>query len=131
MISWTPAPFSMTALTLLTLDVRSNRPNYPTLVDLDFYSENEVLLSTAHEFVCWSQIALQRPQPEPDGDGVESQGAGRVGPGRKVPDWGHCRHGRAGHAAGDRRDRHLNGACRAYSYTLYNNSVPVPTVFEP
>jgi hypothetical protein len=43
------------AITLLTLDVISNRPNYPTFVDLHWYNKDEVLLSTSHEFICWSQ----------------------------------------------------------------------------
>jgi hypothetical protein len=51
-------------LTLLTLDVRSNRPNNPTFVDLDFFGGNpsaignENQLSTFTEFVCWEEIEL-------------------------------------------------------------------------
>jgi hypothetical protein len=47
-----------TNLTLLTLDVRSNRPNNPVFVDLDFYNANESLVSTVWEFICWTEIYL-------------------------------------------------------------------------
>jgi hypothetical protein len=43
-------------LILLTLDVRLNRPNYPTFVDLDFRSEEGGLASTAWNFRCWTEI---------------------------------------------------------------------------
>src|SRR5262249_50812852 len=47
-----------TLLTLLTLARASNRPNYPTFVDLDFYNSNEQLLSANTEFICWQEIPL-------------------------------------------------------------------------
>jgi hypothetical protein len=64
---------SRTTITFLTLDVRSNRPNNPTFVPLNFYNETsrlpsttnvdfERLLSTSWEFVCWDQVALA-PNP--------------------------------------------------------------------
>jgi len=43
-------------LILLTLDVRLNRPNYPTFVDFDFRSEEGGLASTAWNFRCWTEI---------------------------------------------------------------------------
>lgn len=51
-------------LTLLTLDVKSNRPNNPVFVDLNFFGgkPSEIgkgnALSTSTEFICWGQIAL-------------------------------------------------------------------------
>jgi len=65
---------SRTFITFLTLDVRSNRPNNPTFVNLNFYNETsrlpsttnpdfERLLSTSREFVCWDQVALA-PNPQ-------------------------------------------------------------------
>src|SRR5262249_52407540 len=51
--------FNRGFLTLLTLDVKSNRPNNPVFVDLDFFGGfgsfigNENQLSTATEFICW------------------------------------------------------------------------------
>ena len=48
-------------LTLMTLDVNSNRSNLPVFVDLDFFNEVETGLSTATEFVCWAEKSLSRP----------------------------------------------------------------------
>jgi hypothetical protein len=59
--------FSLGMLTLLTLDVRSNRPNNPTFVDLDFFGGNpstigsENQLSTSTEFICWEEIPIATP----------------------------------------------------------------------
>jgi len=68
-----PDVLSETFLTLLTLDVRSNQPNNPVSVDLDFWNESlggagqtvgstnvnfERLLSTHTTFVCWEQVGL-------------------------------------------------------------------------
>ena len=56
--------FSQGILTLLTLDVRSNRPNNPTFVDLDFFGGNpsaignENQLSTSTEFICWEEVPI-------------------------------------------------------------------------
>jgi hypothetical protein len=49
---------------LLTLDVKSNRPNNPVFVDLNFFGGKPSVigkgnaLSTSTEFICWGQIAL-------------------------------------------------------------------------
>jgi hypothetical protein len=56
--------FTLGALTLLTLDVKSNRPNNPVFVDLDFFGAfgsligNENQISTFTEFICWGEIPL-------------------------------------------------------------------------
>jgi hypothetical protein len=56
--------FSLGLLTLLTLDVKSNRPNNPVFVDLDFFGGNPSLignenqLSTSTEFICWAEIRI-------------------------------------------------------------------------
>jgi hypothetical protein len=56
--------FTLGVLTLLTLDVRSNRPNRPTFVDLDFFGGNPSLignenqLSTSTEFICWEEVPI-------------------------------------------------------------------------
>jgi hypothetical protein len=56
--------FTQGLLTLLTLDVKSNRPNNPTFVDLDFFGGNpsmigsENQLSTSTDFICWEQVSL-------------------------------------------------------------------------
>ena len=41
---------------LLTLDVRLNRPNYPTFVDLDFRGPDGGPASTSWNFRCWTEI---------------------------------------------------------------------------
>jgi hypothetical protein len=51
------------SLILLTLDVRSNAPNFPTFVDLDFWNGFETRLSTFVEFVCWGEFALTAIDP--------------------------------------------------------------------
>jgi hypothetical protein len=64
-----PNVLSKTALTFLTLDVRSSQPNSPTFVNLDFTNESlntvsatnptfEHLTSSFVEFVCWIQIPI-------------------------------------------------------------------------
>ena len=56
--------FTDAFITLLTLDVKSNRPNNPVFVDLDFFGGNpsaignENQLSTSTEFICWAEIRL-------------------------------------------------------------------------
>ena len=73
----TPNVLSETWLTFLTLDVRSNQPNNPVFVDLDFWNESpggdrtagntnpnfERLLSTFTTFVCWEQFGLSAGIP--------------------------------------------------------------------
>jgi hypothetical protein len=51
-------------LTLLTLDVMSNRPNRSVFVDLDFFGGNpstignENQLSASTNFICWEEVAV-------------------------------------------------------------------------
>ena len=121
----------MTALTLLTLDVRSNRPNYPTFVDLNFYSENEVLLSTSHEFICWTQITLSDINPNLTATGLSVKGLVVSEQAVKFPIGGIADTAGPVTLLGIVETVIHNGVFHAYSYSLYNNSVPVPTVFEP
>ena len=51
-----PLASGAASLILLTLDVRLNRPNYPTFVDLDFDSGEGVQASTGWNFRCWTEI---------------------------------------------------------------------------
>ena len=125
------SPYSVTALTLLTLDVRSNRPNYPTRVDLDFYSEDEVLLSTAHEFICWSTILLSDLNPNLTATGLSPKGLVVSGQAEKFPIGGILDTFGPVTLLGIVETATWNGSCRTYSYSLYNNSVAVPTVFVP
>jgi hypothetical protein len=125
------SPYSVTALTLLTLDVISNRPNYPTVVDLNFYSETEVLLSTSHEFICWSQVLLSDLNPNLTATGLSPKGLVVSDQAVKVPIGGITDTVGQVTLLGIVETVTWNGTCRAYSYSLYNNSVPVSTVFAP
>jgi hypothetical protein len=51
-----PLSSSEAFLILLTLDVRLNRPNYPTFINLDFRSDQGIRASTSWDFVCWTEI---------------------------------------------------------------------------
>jgi hypothetical protein len=61
--------FARGLLTLFTLDVKSNRPNNPVFVDLDFFGGNPSLignenqLSTTTEFICWEEIPIDQIDP--------------------------------------------------------------------
>jgi len=58
------SPGTQAFLTLLTLDVISNRPNNEVFVDLDFFGGNPSVIgnenqeSTSTHFRCWEEIAL-------------------------------------------------------------------------
>jgi hypothetical protein len=51
-----PLSSSGAFLILLTLDVRLNRPNYPTFIDLEFRTGLGARASTSWNFRCWSEI---------------------------------------------------------------------------
>jgi hypothetical protein len=57
-------------LTLMTLDVKSNRPNNPVFVDLDFFGSNpsnigkENQLSTSTQFICWEETPITSINPD-------------------------------------------------------------------
>jgi hypothetical protein len=51
-----PLSSSEAVLILLTLDVRLNRPNYPTFIDLDFRSDEGVRAATGRNFTCWTEM---------------------------------------------------------------------------
>jgi hypothetical protein len=52
-----------TSLILLTLDARSSLPNNPTYVFLSFYNQNELLVTEALTFLCWTQVNLSDIDP--------------------------------------------------------------------
>jgi len=131
-------PFAFTALILLTLDVRSNLTNAPTLVALDFYTENQIRVSTGTAFVCWAQIPITAIDPTLTTEGMRVVAGGNPGLGFK----GVVVSGQAvqnglrstmlglvqtveGPAAGP-----VN-ATRSYNFRPSNNSVPIPTIFVP
>jgi hypothetical protein len=76
-----PGVLSESFLTLLTLDVRSDQPNNPTAVLIDFYNESDALpsgtnpnferlLSDTVNFVCWTQVGLTTPVTVTTGSGT-------------------------------------------------------------
>jgi hypothetical protein len=133
--------FTEAFITLLTLDVRSNRPNNPVFVDLDFFGGNpsvfgnENQLSTFTEFICWSEQAVDVIDASLTQVLMGRKGTWESGPATKlsingIPDTS----GPAtllglveifeGHAAPFTDDR-------TYITELSNDSIPVPTFFVP
>jgi hypothetical protein len=51
-----PLSSAASFLILLTLDVRVNRPNYPTFIDLNYRSDQGIDASTGRNFTCWTEI---------------------------------------------------------------------------
>jgi hypothetical protein len=51
-----PLASGKASLILLTLDVRLNRPNYATFVDVDFITDQGDRASTSWNFRCWTEI---------------------------------------------------------------------------
>jgi hypothetical protein len=132
-------------LILLTLDVRSDFPNYPTEVNVNFWNESnalsptsplfEKLLSTSLEFVCWTQLRLT----DIDSNLTQTQmgtrkGVFRSSPAAKFPFAGIS--DIAGPVTLLGLVETLEGpasapASRSYFSSVYNDSVPVPTFFLP
>jgi hypothetical protein len=126
------APFNATYLTLLTLDVRSNLPNFPTFVDLNFYNETERLTSTATEFICWEEVQLS------DLDASLNQAAqgvrkGLVVSGQAIKTPFDGVFDRAGPVTLLGLVDTIEGpnGDRSYISPVYNNSVPIGTTFVP
>jgi hypothetical protein len=51
-----PLSSSEAVLIVLTLDVRLNRPNYPTFIDLDFAGDAGAHASASWKFTCWTEV---------------------------------------------------------------------------
>ena len=128
-----PGPFADTALILLTLDVRSNLPNDPTTVLLDFYNQKEVNISTSTVFDCWVQEQLtaidvnltNTSMGTPNGVVVSGQAfnsapLNQSSGFRTVLGLIQTSEGPTGGVA---------AAVRSYTVRPSNNSIPVPTFF--
>jgi len=134
----TPAfpTLSVGILTLLTLDVKSNRPNDPVFVDLDFFGGNpstignENQLSASTDFICWEEVPINAINAD-----LTTAMMGRKGVFVSAP---------AANAAGAPMtllglSEVLEGGVfppaapwpRASFTGLFNSSVPVPTKFVP
>ena len=125
-----------TSLTLLTLDVRSSAFNYPTFVNLRFWSPNEVPLSTSTAFICWEEVritSINSNLTEAFMLGrkglVESAGA------FKLPIAGIVDAAGPVTLLGIVETNEFNvphdSVVRGYMYSLYNDSTPVVTRFRP
>ena len=127
------APRRATSLTLLTLDVRSNRQNYPVAVDFQFYNAQEALLSTSTRFICWTEKRLTEIDQNLTGALMGSRkGVFITDPAEKVPIGGIL--DTFGPVTLLGIVQTLEGPTlteRQYSYGVFNDSVPIPTVFVP
>jgi hypothetical protein len=128
------APFHDGFLILLTLDVKSNLPNTPTVVALDFYNFNGQILSTTASFICWEQVQLSTGIDPNLTVGFVGSGhaKGLVGSGQALDaTTGQQRtllglfQSTEGPAAGPAN------ATESYAVRPGNNSVPIPTTFYP
>jgi len=128
--------FAVTNLTLLTLDVRQNQPNFPTIVNFDFWSEDEVIESTSLHFICYGQFALST-QVDPNLTKQQMgfrKGVFQSGQAFKTPIGGV--NDEAGLVTLLGLVHTFEGGDptvseRTYIYEPYNNSFPVPTYFLP
>jgi len=138
-----PRTLAATSITLLTLDTISNRPNFPTFVDLFFYAGFgsalgvENVISTSTEFVCWTEQRIDTDiSTNLRTNLMGRKGVVISGPAEKIQ-W-------AG-IDDDQGPVTLLGLIetsesspatfpvpdRTYFTSVYNDSVPVPTEFEP
>jgi hypothetical protein len=135
----TPPNFVDSILTLLTLDVKSNRPNNPVFVDLDFFGGNpsaignENQLSTATEFICWEEVAIEAINPALTTTLMGRKGVFVSAPATKVGIFGVQDETGPTTLLGLSEVREGSPAAptRAYFSNLFNSSVPVPTRFRP
>ena len=152
MAAGSPPPniLGKTNFNFLTLDIRSNAPNSPTFVNLNFWNESlgsavgstnpafEHLTSTAVEFVCWTQVPLSALGGGSLTQAFQGTRSGVViaGPAGKIAD---------GHAPGDLpgpatliglvetvEGTAANGFLeRKYNFNMSTDGVPVSTAFVP
>ncbi|SRR5216684_36335 len=125
----TPTPLK-TALTLLTLDVRSGLPNFPTALSLNFYSSDEALASVNTSFTCVNEIELE------DIPGMPTEDSPNWTPYGLVQSMSATQNGQPATVVGfvevSRNFVPVNSAVSIllkWAYWLYNNSDPVPTTF--
>jgi hypothetical protein len=134
-----PFPKADTFLTLLTLDVRSNEPNLPVFVPLRFCNANEVCISTFVEFVCWAEVDLEKINVNLTDIGMGTRkGLVLGGPAVKKPIFSIPDYSGRATLLGliDTIEETIlptgeSVATRHYNYQLFNDSVPVPTLFTP
>ena len=133
-VAYDRVPNRFTNITLLTLNVRSNRPNYPTFVDINFYNQQEALLSTATEFICWGERRLSTQiDPNLTQSGMGSRkGVFITDAAEKVPIFGIADTAGAVTLLG--LVETLEGPTaseRQYTYGVFNDSEVVTAIFRP
>jgi hypothetical protein len=142
-----PLPDAVTTdLTLLTLDVRSNRSNNPVFVDLNFYNANEYLVSTFTEFICWAELSLSGVNLPEDSEAFINVNltAARMGTQKGlvvssqaiklfpfVPEGEDEEQVGSVTLLGIVTTSVFNDTKYAYSYSLYHEPFYSPTLFEP
>jgi len=136
-----PTTFTLTSVTLLTLDTISNRPNFPTFVDLFFYAGFgsalgvENVISTSTEFVCWTEQRIDTDISTNLRTNVMGRkGVVISGPAEKIQWAGIDDDEGPVTLLGliETTEGPVPGAnARSYFTSVYNDSVPVPTEFEP
>jgi hypothetical protein len=128
-----PATLTRGVLTLLTLDVKSNRPNGPTFVDLDFFGGNpsvignENQLSTSTEFICWEEVPIDLINSNLTTATMGRKGVFASAPATNILGAPVTLLGLSEVLEGPT----LVPATRASFTNLFNSSVPVPTRFVP
>jgi hypothetical protein len=127
-------------LTLLTLDVMSNRPNNPVFVDLDFFGGNpstignENQTSTSTNFICWEEVVLDAisaglTTTQMGLEGVFTSAPAQTAAGSSVTLLGIVTTWETFINVADAVP--LRHVLRETLDTLSNDSVPVPTTFVP
>src|SRR6516165_8175963 len=128
--------FTLGVLTLLTLDVRSNRPNNPTFVDLDFFGGNpsaignENQLSTSTEFICWEEVPITSINRDLTTALMGRKGVFVSAPATKVGIFGIQDETGPTTLLGLSETQENNGGRVSFS-NLFNSSVAAPTHFLP
>jgi hypothetical protein len=128
------------SLTLFTLDVKSNRPNNPVFVDLDFFGGNpssignENQLSTFWEFICWTEVRLTDIDANLNSAFMGRKGVFVAAPAEKVGIFGITDDVGPTTLLGLSETTEGSGtspSLRAYYNNLFNDSEPVKTKFRP
>jgi hypothetical protein len=126
------------SLTLLTLDVKSNRPNNPLFVDLDFFAAagspigNENQVSTFVEFICWDEVRLVDIDANLVTTQMGRKGVFVSGPASKEQIFGITDTSGPATLLGLFETTEGPPAnLRTYYNNLFNDSNPIPTRFRP
>jgi hypothetical protein len=114
-------------LTLLTLDVISNRPNDRTFVDLNFFSHDENLLSTSANFICWAEFRLSGIKPRTDAGSLSVKGL--VESATAVDEWDHKKTLLGILETLEKSS--TGGVIRETAYSLFTQGNKIDTEFEP